>query len=477
MSSGGTIQPRSSNRLLIVWIVGFLALGGVASCALFNVVRNVVREFDTFKIAPQAQVTGTPNPASLPQWTGVERVNILLLGIDERQTEQGPWRTDTMILVTIDPATRSAGMLSIPRDLWVPIPGYNIESKINTAHFIGDAQNYPGGGPALSMATVQYNLGLPVQYYLRLNFSAFEKLIDLIGGVDIYVEQTIDDPEYPDSGVGYEPLHIDAGWQRMDGRLALKYARTRHTELGDFDRAQRQQQVILAVRDKVTQADMLPTLIGQIGPLIDTLGESIKTNLTLDQLMRLANLASHIGMENIQSLVIGPSMTLSYLAPTNPPQYVLVPIREEIRKVRDRLLNVGPSLPAGADDATRLKAEAAAIRIENGTQTFGLASRTRDFLVGLGFQIASFGDAFDGSSVHESTLIIDYGNKPVTVAKLASALNLPPTAVRTAASGDDGVDVRVVLGSDFAAALGAQLLQTPAPAPTPGASSTPRPTP
>lgn len=466
-------QPsRSPNRLLIAWLVGVLAVGAILSILVFNSVRDTVRRFDAFDIDPRIEVTGTPRPADLPQWTGVERINILLLGIDEREVETGPWRTDTMILLTIDPATKSAGMLSIPRDLWVPIPGYDIEGKINTAHFLGDAQEYPGGGPALAIATVQYNLGIPVQYYARLNFSAFERIIDLIGGLDIYVEQTIDDPTYPDCCNGYDPLYIEAGWHHMDGVLALKYARTRNTELGDFDRARRQQQVIRAVREKVTQSNMLPTLVTQAGPLLETLGDSVETNLSLDQLIRLANLATQIDASGIRSLVIEPSMTLPYMAPTDPPQAVLVPIREEIRELRDRFLDAGSAaLPEDTDDETRLAAEAATIRVENGTQTAGLASHTREFLASLGFTIASFGDAFDGINTHDTTLIIDHGNKPFTAARLAAALNLPPTAVRTAAANGDGVDVRIVLGNDFANTLGVQLLLTPAPT----ATSTPAP--
>jgi hypothetical protein len=195
----------------------------------------------------------------------------------------------------------------------------------------------------------------------------------------------------------------------------------------------------------------------------------VRTNFTLDQLIRLANLASQIDLDRVQSLVIDPSMTLSYLAPTDPPQYVLIPIREELRKLRDRLLSAGASagLPAEADDATRLKAEAAVIRVENGTQSVGLAARTREFLVSLGFAVTSFGDAYDGLGDHASTTIIDHGNKPFTAAQLAEALNLPPTAVRAASPEGDGVDVRVVLGNDFASALGAQLLLTPAPTPRP----------
>jgi len=453
-------RPRSSSRLLVAWLAGSLALCGIAACVVFNLARDAIRDIDAFRIQPPAGAA--VRPADL----GPGRINILVLGIDERVNERGPWRTDTLILVTLDPATQSAGLLSIPRDLWVPLPGFDSETRINTAHFIGDAEDYPGGGPALAMAAVQYNLGLPVDYYIRLNFSAFEKLIDLIGGIDVYVEQTIDDPLYPDSGIGYEPLHIDAGWQHMDGRLALKYARTRHTEAGDFERARRQQQIILAVQDKVTRSEMLPALIGQAGALVETLGESFKTDLTLDQLIGLINFGARLKLENIQMLSIGPSATLPYTTPTDPPQNVLVPVREEVRKLRDQLLNPVAGLP-GAGNAARLAAEAATVRIENGTQTLGLAARTQPLLAGLGFSIASIGDAYDGSQAYAQTVILDHSNKPFTAAKLAAALDLPPTAIRSMASLGDGVDVRVVLGSDFASALARQLMQTPLPASTP----------
>lgn len=452
---------RTSNRLLIVWVLVFLALGAFASCALFNFVRSTVREFDTFEISTRVIPTGTPHPASLPQWTGVERLNILLLGIDEREIEEGPWRTDTMILLTIDPATKSAGMLSIPRDLWVPIPGFEMEQKIATAHFIGDAQDYPGGGPALAMETVQQTLGIPVHHYIRLNFTAFERLIDLIGGIEIYVEEAIDDPTYPDCCNNYDPFYIDAGWHSMNGEVALKYARTRNTEFGDFDRILRQQQVIVAIRDKVRQGDLLPTLIGQAGVVIETLGDSVKTDLNLDELMQLANLASQIELENIQRVSIDPEMVLAHLAPTDPPQEVLVLIRDKLRSLRDRFLNSGSTLPEDADDATRLAAEAAVIRIENGTQTVGLASETSEYLTELGYNIGSLGDAYDGISTHEFTLIIDHGNKPFTASILAVELNLPASAVRTAGPNGDDVDIRIILGNDFTTALGAQLLQSP----------------
>jgi LCP family protein required for cell wall assembly len=164
-----------------------------------------------------------------------------------------------MLVVSVDPESKSAGMLSMPRDLWVEIPGDGMD-RINTAYMYGDLNQSPGGGPALAKKTVQYNLGEPIHYYVRVNFQVFQQVIDLMGGVDIYVEHDINDPLYPDMNYGYDPLRIPSGWQHMDGALALKYARTRHGS-SDFERMHRQQQVMLAVRDKVTQLQLLPKLL------------------------------------------------------------------------------------------------------------------------------------------------------------------------------------------------------------------------
>lgn len=442
-------RTNAPSRLLIVWIVGFLVVGALASFTFFNLVREIVKSWNTTALARPAVTTPATDPetgepaVTLPDWEGVERVNILVLGIDEREQEFGPWRTDTMIVLTVDPASKTAGMLSIPRDLWVPIPGYDIDGKINTAHFIGDLRGYPGGGPGLAMTTVQYNLGIPLQYYVRLNFSAFEQLIDLIGGIEICVPETIDDPEYPDSGYGYEPLHIDAGCQIMNGRLALKYARTRHTGLGDFDRAERQQQVILAVRDTVVRGDLLPSLVSKAGPLLDALKDSVQTNLSLDQLIQLANLATQIDPADILQAQIDENMVVGYWAPTDPPQAVLVPLREEIRALRDRFLNVAPA--AAGPTAARAR-----VRVENGTLTDGLAAHTAEQLEALGYDVVEFtlADRFDYA---RSSIITD-STREAAAQQLAQSLGLPITSVVTSTVSATGYDIRVILGADFQSA-------------------------
>jgi LCP family protein required for cell wall assembly len=237
-------------------------------------------------------------------------------------------------------------MLSINRDLWVKIPGSQREGKINTAHFLGEAERVPGGGPALAMQTVQAALDVPVQYYIRLNFSAFEQLIDLIGGIDLNIEETIDDPDYPDAGFGYEPFHIDAGWQHLDGRTALKYARTRATPGSDLDRVKRQQQVILAVRDKLLKEKRLPQLLTQIGSLLAMYSGSIQTNLTLGQLQELIQFAAGIDRGKIYAVTFDATSIEEYFTPDGQDAIALKPgAAQRIREQLYRLPDTTPRAP------------------------------------------------------------------------------------------------------------------------------------
>ena len=278
--------------------------------------------------------------------TSDSRVNILVLGIDQREGMTDPARTDTMLLFTLDRQARAAGMLSINRDLWVKIPGGQREGKINTAHFLGEVEHVPGGGPALAMQTVQATFDVPVQYYIRLNFSAFEQLIDLIGGIDLNVPETIDDPDYPDAAFGYDPFHIDAGWQHLDGRTALKYARTRATPGSDLDRVKRQQQVILTVRDKLLNEKRLPQLLTQIGPLLAMTSGSVQTNLTPGQLRELIEFAAGIDRDKIYAVTFDEQSIEEYFTPDGQDAIVLKP--GATQRIRDQLYHVPltPRAPA-----------------------------------------------------------------------------------------------------------------------------------
>ncbi len=263
---------------------------------------------------PLATTALTPSPAptdslAIQPWDGRQRLTILLMGIDKRPGESGTaFRTDTLMIVSIDPATHSVGMLSVPRDLFVTMPpntvvgnGYGLQ-RINSAYTIGELA-HPGSGPELAVQTVQYNIGIRINNYVVVDFSAVMAAVDVVGGVDINVPSPIYDPEYPSMNYGYDPLRIPAGEIHMNGALALKFARSRH-QSSDLDRAKRQQQVLTAIRDKVLNLNMIPNLIVQAPVLWSQLSSDIHTDLTLDQLMRLGLYAKDIPKENIHQGVI-----------------------------------------------------------------------------------------------------------------------------------------------------------------------------
>lgn len=239
----------------------------------------------------------------LESWDGEERFTVLVMGMDERPGEFGSSiRTDTMILISLDPQSDRVGILSIPRDLYVEIPGYGLQ-RINYAYQAGELEG-PGGGPRLAMQTVQYNFGIRVNEYVMVNFETFIDVIDLIGGIHINVPYPINDPTYPDMNYGYDPFYIDAGWQQLDGETALKYARSRHTS-DDIDRNKRQQQVLYAIRDKVLTANKIPELAPKAYSIWAELKDGIKTGLSLDQILQLAWWVKDIPSENYHNAVVG----------------------------------------------------------------------------------------------------------------------------------------------------------------------------
>lgn len=287
------------------WSWGIIAAAIVGVVILVSVIMAMTggsqaAQSPTWTAAPLALKTlGPAAPViNIQPWDGKKRFTVLLLGIDKRPGEEGTgFRTDSMVLVSVDPATKSIGMLSIPRDLYVPIPGQADLQRINTAYVIGELDQ-PGNGPKLALQTVQYNFGIQVNGYVVVTFESVIGLVDAIGGIDINVPQAIDDPEYPDMNYGYDPLHIPAGNIHMDGQLALKYARTRH-QSDDYDRADRQQQVILAIRQKVVQPTTITSLVGQAPQLWGHLSGGFITNFTVDQALSLGWFLKDIPSANI----------------------------------------------------------------------------------------------------------------------------------------------------------------------------------
>jgi LCP family protein required for cell wall assembly len=443
-------MPLGAQFMLSI-LFGLFVAGGFYSAYMFYL---TVKEVVASAQLPTMPVLYLPVPGQKPipllireetvDWQNKERVNILLLGIDRRPGEHGPWRTDTMLLTSVDPSMNSASMLSIPRDLWVPIPGYE-ENRINMAHYLGDAREYPGGGPALSKKTVQYNFGVPVNYYVRVDFDGFRRIIDTIGGIDIEVEKEIIDDRFPDERYGYDPLYIEAGTQHMDGDLALKYARTRHGS-SDFDRAKRQQEVLMAVRDKALQLNLLPKL----PELMILLADTVETDLQPNEILNLAQIGWNIDRDSVHSAVIDQNMTLQHTTPTGAD--VLLARRDKIRPLIEELFTSEPvEIPVQVTvqivEPDRLAADGAKIAIMNGTDDLGLAREVADYLQDEGYNIVETAQA--DRDDYSETIIIDYTGKTYTLEQLSEEINVPLEEVRPGSNRQSEVDIRVILGDDF----------------------------
>ncbi len=457
-------QNRRRGPVLPSWVLGalvgvFLLATGLSGYLVFAAVRDLVAEWKVTGANPNGPANsgagstdgnGTQGgaPASggiIPhKWAGTDRVTVLILGIDRRQGETDTaYRTDTMMLVSVDPVAKTAVMLSIPRDLWVEVPGYDTNT-INTANFTGDAYQYPGGGPALAVKTVYNNLGVTVNYYVRMDFTAFETLIDAIGGIDIDVAEEINDPWYPDGAYGYEPFYLAAGHQHLNGHDALRYARTRH-DSSDIERAKRQQQVVLAVRNKVLSLNMLPTLIAKAPTLYQALNNSLLTNLTLDQIISLALLSQDIPEDHIQREVIDYRYVLDQT--TDEGRQVLVPIRDKIRELRDRLFTASApnSPPTGVDEKTLIAAEGAKVEVLNGAGVEGLAKATTEWLKTEGIHVVNF-DTADRSD-YANSVIVNYTGKPYTTSWLKKTFNV--SNIISVSDPNSPVDVKIILGADW----------------------------
>lgn len=264
---------------------------------------------------------------ALTPWDGQGRLTILLMGLDRRPGETGlGYRTDTMLLLSLDPRTQGIGVLSIPRDLYVDVPGYSALRRINEPMALGELQrlNY---GPILAMETVQYNLGIRVNNYIIVDFQAFVQIVDALGGIEVTTEYVIDDQYYPTMNYGYERFYLSAGRNLLDGQTALKFARTRHGD-SDIERGKRQQQVIFALLDKVSKPENLPQVLGQVPALWNALQDNFYTNLSLDQMVQLGLYVKDIPREKINSGSISYEYLMDYTTPQG--AQVLIPNRARL---------------------------------------------------------------------------------------------------------------------------------------------------
>ena len=300
-------------------------------------------ELPDAKVDSAAAATDAALPTPIPELDGAK--NILLVGTDARPGEKIS-RTDTLVLVRLDPRSNRVSMLSFPRDLYVRIPGYG-KNKINAAYPIGEEKIGSGYGPALLKKTVGDLVGLPIDHFVMINFEGFKAVIDRIGGISIDVPKAIDDPAYPTDDYRTMKVHFDAGTQQMDGDRALIYARTRHSD-SDFGRNQRQQQVLMAIFSRIRSQGLLSQLTS-LDDYTSVLSDYIRTDISRGEMLSLASMGAQLQAESIQRFAIDSTMVVA----ERQPAYVLV-LKDQ--KSLRRLVNemVDPTVAsAGGEEPAR----------------------------------------------------------------------------------------------------------------------------
>ncbi len=409
---------------------------GTATPTAQAVVAPTLGYYNITPAADATLVTPIPTPVN-PVAVDDDLVNILLIGTDYRAAEKS-YRTDTLIVVSIDKSAGLVTLLSIPRDLYVYVPTWGM-SRINQAYNDGEKSHYPGEGPGLLKQTLLYNLGLPIHYYALVNFAGFRQIVDAVGGIDVPVNCPLTEYKIKDWSLdeadpnSYELYTQPIGVTHMDGALALWYARARPVG-GDFFRSYRQRQVLRALYHKALGANLVP----QIPELYGSFGEVVETDMGLWDVMQFVPLTAKIEEAQLRSLHIGPNQTTAWVTPRG--EDVLLPRPDAIRALVQEALTAPP--------ANQLLRALTPVEIWNGTPNADWEKLAVETLANEGFApVLGQADAL----TYTTTTIIDYttSSKGSPIKKLQAYLHVDDKHVIAQPAPDSPAPFRVILGGDY----------------------------
>jgi len=405
--------------LVCIALVGFYATayrGSAPWAGLFTKVFAPIAN-------PPSVGTSSSHDYSPPEWAEKERLNVLLLGVDSRGDSSSTLNTDTMIVLSLDPVNKTAAMLSIPRDVYIDRPGV-LTDKINAAYALG--------GYDLTRKVVEDLLGIRLNAYALVDFEAFTKIVDAVGGVVVDVKRPVRDEAYPTADYGIERIDITAGPQLMDGQTALRFARSRH-DTNDYSRAQRQQLVLSALRTRISQGDFLRGLPA----LIDHVGSAVQTNFDPANILPLAQFGTGIDGNAIRSEVLYPCggnyPHCELQSSGGDGGFYLIPDRAKIR-----------DLAAAVFYDPQVKAEGAAVEVRSAGARNGLAQSIAERLTERAFTVATVTDGATG----RSAVLVRNSSKRYTANALAQQLGGLPVDTLPA-SETTGADIVVRVGTDF----------------------------
>ncbi len=383
------------------------------------------------------------------------RVNILLAGNSaDDPGHQGASLTDSIMILSIDTRNNVAFMLSIPRDLWVEIPGYG-HHKINEAYSDGEQDEfsesgYPDGGMGMLEKVIEENFNIDLHYYSLVNYNAFRQSVDAVGGITVDIKSSdkrgLYDPNISKADGG--PLNLKNGVQELDGRTALNLARARGDHFraygfpaSDFDRTNNQRMMLLALKSKMTTSGVVANPV-KLNNLMDALGSNIKTDLELGEVRRLVDLGKKIGNSNIKSLSLndanGKNLLASYTSFAG--ESALIPAAglddfSDIQQFMKKILSTNPIVK-----------ENASVVILNGTDTFGLAGKNSEMLEGKGVNVTSTGDSLRAASTTQ--IINNVSTKKPATLKLLQDLYSAQVTTTNPYKDTYKADYIIVLGDD-----------------------------
>uniref|UniRef100_UPI004049E4B3 LCP family protein n=1 Tax=Candidatus Limnocylindrus sp. TaxID=2802978 RepID=UPI004049E4B3 len=388
--------------------------------------------------------------ATPPSWDGTERLNVLLIGVDQRQGETS-FNTDTLIVASVDPVKGSVSMFSIPRDtVDVPVPasaqalyGSTYNNKINSYYSSAKANSdtFPNGPAAALREMLSEFYGIRIDYSVMVNFSGFKQIVDTLGGIRITTKNPIVDETYP-AGAGHlRRIRMPVGVRTMDGQEALIFARSRHGS-SDFGRAERQQQVIAAVR---AQTDV-EAIAANLPALASTLQDAIKSDFPQGDLPRLLELLGRVDASNLKSIVFAPPVYQTVGADER--GYIIVP---DVEKIRRAILAAFAAEPTPDEvEEQSVEREAARIWVLNGTGRPGEAGAFAARLIQAGLEAtAPSGITPPEIGLLQTRLTVYNGaalRVPVTLALIERLMGIRAVEI------DDPsvtVDIQIITGADL----------------------------
>lgn len=449
----------------ILWVM-FVVLLIVAIYASFFVwkINSVEKKIDIDHSSATSVIDTLKNltTKNTPNLEGMTdgRINILLLGI--AGTEKGGKNlTDTIMIVSLNTKTNQVAMLSIPRDLYVEVPGGNFAGKINSVYEYGLLLHPEDKAQAMEPieAVIQNITSLDMNYWAVVNFSGFQKVIDTIGGINVMNERDIFDPTYPGPGYSYEPFQLSKGLQHLDGATALKYARMRHNDPeGDFGRAKRQQQVLQAVKNKVFSTGTLLDAVALNG-LLNTLSDNIQTDISSGELSDFLQLVKKLDTANITNVVLDAwnsesLLKVSHILFGESQAFVLIPRVGSWNETQELAKNIFDR-SAIRNKREKIVKENATVTIINKSGNNIIAERIKSLLQkNFDYKnVISFNDP-NKNTVDQSMLYdLTNGAMPFTLSELTEKLpasasyTLPATYAQITAG--IHVDIFLVIGKDL----------------------------